>query len=181
MTTYISILRGINVGSHKRIKMVVLHKIFKDLGFTNIQIYIQSGNIVFQCTEQQPQCLEKQIEQQIQQELGFEVPVIILDVSTLDNILQNNPFSAESDSTLLYVTLLAAIPKEKNLDKLKLQNSPSDQFLINNQVIYLYCLNGYGKTKLTNTYFESKLQVKASTRNWKTLLHLYKMAKGIDI
>ncbi|MBW3519321.1 DUF1697 domain-containing protein [Flavobacterium sp. NKUCC04_CG] len=181
MTTYISILRGINVGSHKRIKMIALRKLYDELGYKNIQIYIQSGNIVFQCQEQPQQLIEKQIEQQIQREFGFEVPVIVMDTLTLANIIENNPFSSESNPTLLHVTLLASTPEQKNLDKLNLQNYLPDQYLISNQAIYLYCLTGYGKTKLTTNFFENILQVKASTRNWKTLLHLSKMAKEIDI
>lgn len=180
MKTYISILRGINVGSHKRIKMDSLRKMYEDLGYKNIQIYIQSGNIIFQDQEQEIHLIKNRIEQRILQEFGFEVPVILIDQPTLAQIINNNPYRTESDLATLYVTLLSSFPEQKNLNKITPNNYLPDQYTMNHHVIYLYCVQGYGNTKLTNNFFESKLQVTASTRNWKTLLHLYAMVCDIS-
>ncbi len=180
MKTYISILRGINVGSHKRIKMDSLRQTYEGLGFTNVQIYIQSGNIIFQYREEQIHLIKHLIEDRILQEFGFEVPVLLIDQMMLTDIIKNNPYSAESDLTFLHVTLLSSNPEQKNIDKINPNNYLPDQYTINNQVIYLYCSKGYGHTKLSNNFFESKLQLSASTRNWKTLLQLATMVDHID-
>ena len=50
MTTYISILRGINVSGQKLIKMAHLQKTYEKLGFGSITTYVQSGNVVFKNT-----------------------------------------------------------------------------------------------------------------------------------
>lgn len=180
MKTYISILRGINVGSHKRIKMDLLRKMYENLGYKNIQIYIQSGNIIFQDQEQKIQLIKDRIEQQILQEFGFEVPVILIEQPTLAEIINNNPYGMESDLAPLYVTLLSSIPEQKNLNKITPNNYLPDQYTLSRHAIYLYCAQGYGNTKLTNNFFESKLKVTASTRNWKTLLQLYAMVCDIS-
>ena len=92
MTTYISILRGINVSGHRMIKMDVLGQLFTDLGFQNIQTYIQSGNIVFQIKKLDQQKLEKKIAKAIAEKFAFDVPVIVKEFDELKKIILDNPF-----------------------------------------------------------------------------------------
>src|SRR6202008_1647475 len=95
-----------------------------------------------------------------------------------DIVLQNNPFinKRKEDVTKLHVTFLSAEPEKANIDKIKGGNYVADEFRVTGKTVYLFCPNGYGNTKLSNTFFENKLKVTATTRNWKTINELVIMA-----
>lgn len=178
MTTYISILRGINVSGHNIIKMEQLKKMMANLGFENVQTYIQSGNIVYHTKKADPSKLNERIKKEIQKEFGFVVPVQTFTIDTLETILQHNPFTKHSiDIAFLHVTFLTDIPDSNKVEILKSYDTKNDTFEIIAQCMYLYCPNGYGNTKLTNTFIENKLKVGATTRNWKTCNELLNLAK----
>lgn len=181
MITYISILRGINVSGHNIIKMDQLKKLMASLGFENVQTYIQSGNIIYQSKKTDPKKLSESIKKGIQKDFGYDVPVHTLTIDTLETIIKNNPFTKLSlDTSFLHVTFLAAMPDPAKIEILKSMDTKKDTFEIIEQTMYIYCPNGYGNTKLSNTFIENKLKIGATTRNWKTtneLLHLVKKIK----
>lgn len=92
MTTYIALLRGINVGGNKIIKMLDLKAMFQALGFANVRTYIQSGNVVFESDEGSVSLLSGVIERQIHEVFGFEVSVIIRTLAEMENVIANDPF-----------------------------------------------------------------------------------------
>lgn len=161
------------------IKMDALRAMYEGLGFSHIQTYIQSGNVIFCCTETSTVSLENTICQQIAQTFGFEVPVCVKTLVELTEVLQNNPFiqAQTTDESKLHVTFLSGQPEQARLDKLYEKQYDTDQFVVTNQIIYLLCPNGYGNTKLTNGFFENKLKLSATTRNWKTVNVLLNMGK----
>jgi uncharacterized protein (DUF1697 family) len=177
MQTYIAILRGINVSGHKLIKMDALKASFEHLGFADVQTYIQSGNIVFKY-KVNSKLLNNKIKAMLADEYGFDVPVLVKTVPEMEAIFNNNPFinNVTNDINTLHVTLLAEKPLPEHIAKLN-KDFGMDVYIIIENTIYLYCPNGYGKTKLTNTFFESKLKVSATTRNWKTISALVHLAK----
>jgi uncharacterized protein (DUF1697 family) len=182
MTTYISILRGINVTGHNMIKMDTLQKIYSDLKFKNIETYIQSGNVIFQDEKTKHEKLEKKITKKIIDETGFKVPIIIRDLDELTTIIKNNPFinKRNEDITKLHVTFLSQEPEQANIENIINGQYASDEFFLTEKTVYLYCPNGYGNSKLTNTFFENKLKIVATTRNWKTINELFNIAKKIS-
>ncbi len=94
MTTYVSILRGINVGGHRMIKMDALRQLFAKFGLANSRTYIQSGNVVFQGKKTNPQELENKIADAIANTFGFDVPVLVKELEEFKRIVENNPFAA---------------------------------------------------------------------------------------
>ncbi|MCX6244594.1 MAG: DUF1697 domain-containing protein [Bacteroidetes bacterium] len=178
--TCIALLRGINVGGQRMIKMNVLKTLFESLKLKNVNTYLQSGNVVF--NSEPPDCneLRKSIENKIREDLAFDVPVILRTADQLENILPNNPFlkGRNEDITRLYVTFLAEEPAADLLDKLNGLKSADDEFSVSGKEIFLFCPGGYGNTKFSNGFFESKLKVTATTRNWKTVTELVAMAQG---
>ena len=177
METYIALLRGINVSGQKMIKMGDLIKALEELNFSNIRTYIQSGNIIFQCDKTDPPQLAVMIAGNISDHFRFEVPVIIRTLAELEQVSENNPFLVKrtEDVDKLHVTFLSKEPDPVDLKKAEENSFPPDEFIISGKKVYLFCPNGYGRTKLTNTFFENRLKTTATTRNWKTiqtLLHL---------
>lgn len=178
MQTYIVILRGINVSGTKKIKMEDLRARLSAFGFENVKTYIQSGNVVFDYKKTEPLTLAKQLEQKIKDDYGYEVPVIVTTSAALKQVIDSNPFlnGRNEDPEKLHVTFLAEHPADENMDKIDADSFLPDEFQIKEKAIYLFCPNGYGRVKLTNNFFESKLKVTATTRNWKTVNKLLNMA-----
>ncbi|MEO6883007.1 MAG: DUF1697 domain-containing protein [Bacteroidia bacterium] len=179
MQTYISILRGINVGGHRKILMLDLKKLYEKLNFKDVVTYIQSGNVIFKTdAKNNNSALSKAIEKIIFETYNFQVPVIIRTVSEIEKIIFENPFLNEENSDVerLHVTFLSEIPAKSEVQEiLKLDYSP-DKFILNNKEIFICCSNGYGNTKLSNPFFEKKLNIIATTRNWKTVMKLVELA-----
>lgn len=180
MTTYISILRGINVSGQKVIKMDALKRLYENLGFENVRTYIQSGNVLFSSAAKDPIELESIIFAEIKTEFGFEVPVLVLRIEALEKIVKENPLTIENDKDIsfLHVTFLASNPADYDLASILQKQQPSEEIAITANAVYLYCPNGYGKTKLHNSFLENKLKTQATTRNWKTINELLKLAQG---
>ena len=178
MKTYISILRGINVSGHKKIKMDALRNIYDALKFKSVRTYIQSGNVIFKTRETDCPVLEKKIARKIAEEYNFDVPIMVKDLEELTVVIKNNPFvnKRKEDVSKLHVTFLSQTPEQANIDKIKSGLFTPDEFLLSGKTVYLFCPDGYGRTKLTNTFFENKLKIVATTRNWKTVNELVKMS-----
>jgi uncharacterized protein (DUF1697 family) len=178
MKTFISMLRGINVGGQKMIRMETLRGIYEGSGFTNVRTYVQSGNVVFESTEGEAAALTKRIEAQIERSCGYSVSVFIREGRDLQRILTSNPFlrGRNEDPSKLHVTFLYQPPPEPAWSNLKAPGDGPDEFARGEQEIYLFCPNGYGKTKLSNSFFERKLGMPVTTRNWNTVNALYNMA-----
>ena len=175
MQTYISMLRGINVSGQKKIRMADLKSLYESLGLANVQTYVQSGNVIFDSSEQDATKLRKAIEIQIEVTFGFSVPVLMRSADDFQRVIESHPFAQEDPARAL-VTFLYGRPNQSKWDDLRLYKDKVDQFVSGEQEIFLYCPGGYGKTKLSNTFFEKKLDVIATTRNWKTVNALYQMA-----
>jgi uncharacterized protein (DUF1697 family) len=177
-TTYISILRGINVSGQRKILMADLKSIYEKLGFSDVTTYIQSGNVVFRSGNglTSPE-IAQIIGKQIQGHYGFEVPIIVRTLEEMKITLSRNPFLhlPDIDQERLHVTFLSELPQKSNVDKTVLLDYPPDRFTIIEKDVYLYCPVNYGNTKLSNKFFESKLKVTATTRNWATVRRLGEM------
>lgn len=181
MFTFITILRGINVSGQKLIKMNDLRKCFEDLGFLNVTTYVQSGNIIFSTLRKDKCEIERTISVQIEKNFGFNIPFILLTIEVLEKIIFNNPFKTHSykNTNYLYFTFLSSKPDLINLKLLGEKALAGEEFSLSDDIFYLYCPHGYSRTKLTNSYLEKMLKVKATTRNWKTTNQIFKIANEI--
>ncbi|SDL09447.1 Uncharacterized conserved protein, DUF1697 family [Catalinimonas alkaloidigena] len=178
MNTYIAILRGINVSGSHKLKMADLQQALQEAGYRQVQTYIQSGNVVLSHDTAEPSALAQEIRALMARKFGYEVPVLVLSSADLQKVLSENPFLRErhEDPAPLHVTFLSEAPSAAALTRLEGVTSGPDEYRLHGNVIYLFCPNGYGRTKLTNNFFEQKLRVTATTRNWKTCLKLAEMA-----
>ncbi|MBV6647454.1 MAG: DUF1697 domain-containing protein [Cyclobacteriaceae bacterium] len=175
MESYIALLRGINVSGQKKIKMDELRALMSKAGLQKVQTYIQSGNIIFQSEDKSADELSSTIQQAIFDTYQFEVPTLIKKPEDLQKAVDENPF-IDKDQSRLYLTLLEAQPQAEKLSLLKSISHDPEEWVIEKDVIYFFSPQGYGRAKMNNNYFEQKLKVKATTRNWKTINKLVEMA-----
>lgn len=179
MPAYIAILRGINVSGRNLIKMTELKKMFEALHLDHVKTYIQSGNVVFSTASESATGIQDRIHQAILKTFSLDVPVIVLHSSDLVRVQQENPFlkNRNEDVLKLHVTFLGEEPAHDLVKKLSESGSfLPDEWFVDGKAVYLFCPSGYGNTKLTNNFFEKKLKVTATTRNWKTVNELVRMA-----
>jgi len=181
METIISILRGINVSGKNKIPMAELKALYEKAGFKNVTTYIQSGNVVFSVDKKEINTLPEKIQQLIFKKYGFTVPVIIRTVDEIESIIKKNPLLKVKgiDVEKLHVTFLSAYSSEQALEKIKAYDYKPDEFIIVEREVFISCPNGYGNTKLSNTFFENKLKVTATTRNWRTVNELLRLGNAI--
>ena len=178
MAVIISMLRGINVGGSRKIRMAELRSLYESLDFTNVTTYVQSGNVVFDSAGQDPASLTGLIEDRIEQAFGFSVAVFIRQPADFTRILTCNPFlnDRHEDPSQLHVTFLYRPPEAARLEELVVPPGETAEFFLGEQEIFLYYPDGYGRTKFSNNTIERKLAVPATTRNWNTVRALFDLA-----
>jgi uncharacterized protein (DUF1697 family) len=170
MALQVALLRGINVGGHSAIGMTALQKLFVDLGHTDVATYVQSGNVVFTAKSGTTTQIAAKIEEQIAKTFGFNVSVLLRTPTDLNEVLTSNPYlDIQDDPTKLYVTFLEKTPALNKVSSLEIPKGEAAVFTVAGREVFLHCLDGYGRTKLNNNFFERKLGMRATTRNWKTI------------
>jgi uncharacterized protein (DUF1697 family) len=174
MTTYLALLRGINVSGKNPIRMPELRDSISGLGFRDVQTYLQSGNIVFRADPTDVATLATKIKTSLTQEFGHEVPVLVLPAKDLALIAHSNPLWPKSGGKerLFHCTFLFQPISAPAFQTLKLPAAEGERAVLVGGAILLHCPHGYGKTKLNNSFFERALGVPATTRNWRTVLAL---------
>jgi uncharacterized protein (DUF1697 family) len=173
MNIFIALIRGINVGGHKKILMADLRALFESLGFEEVQTYIQSGNVVFKATEETN--LANKIVKAIEAKYGFIVPVLVKKGSELNEIILECPFSDEKREKSYFI-LLKGNPSRESIERTTGFSHPSEEFHIEGDCVYIYYSEGAGKAKMGVNFFEKKLMVKATARNFRTLTKLVAMS-----
>ena len=174
--TYVALLRGINLGGHNKVSMPDLRALFGSLGDEDAATYLRSGNVIFKGAGGPGKLIEA-IEKRIRRDLGLNVTVLLRTRPQLAKVVAGNPFASDGEgSTKLHVTVLAKKPDRAHVSKLDPERAEPDEFRVVGREIYLHCPNGYGRSKLTNAYFEKELGVAATTRNWRTVTKLAELA-----
>jgi uncharacterized protein (DUF1697 family) len=136
--------------------------------------------VAFDCAIPEASTVAGSIEKEIERHFGFTVSVLIRDRDDFGRIIEDNPFLTQRNEDIerLYVTFLSVLPSTVALKNLDMPIDTTDEYFLSGKEIYLFCPNGYGRTKLSNSFFERKLKVAATTRNWKTVSALAGMANS---
>jgi uncharacterized protein (DUF1697 family) len=171
--TYVSLLRGINVGGRNPVAMAALRDLFSSLGHRDVTTYVQSGNVVSSTPARRPADVANAIERAVADQLGLEIVVLVRTPTELAGVVVANPYAGPStDPTKLHVTFLRELPARAAVEALDPDRFAPDRFAVAGREVYLHCPHGYGNSKINNTYFEKQLGVAATTRNWRTVRHL---------
>ncbi len=172
----IALLRAINVGGHNKVPMKALVGTFERLGYTDVQTYIQSGNVAFTASGREAEIVSA-LERAIAEDFGFSVPVIVRTAEQWRLLARNNPYlAARVDPGQVHIGCLSGVPKAGAT--LDLARSPGDGFTLLGRELYLHLPNGVGKSKFTNDYIERQLGVSVTIRNWNTVKQLVAMSES---
>jgi uncharacterized protein (DUF1697 family) len=165
MPRYVAFLRGINVGGHI-IKKEKLREAFTSLGFRNVTTYKQSGNVVFESSNTDTQELKKRIEDKLRLVLGFDTPVLLRTMEQLKTIIEEEPFKNQNqEGTSFLVTMLPSVQATLPLQfPLTIPKSTARVISAKGSEVFSVT-HGSGEGALPNPFIESKLKLKATTRN----------------
>ena len=174
----IVLLRGINVGPHKRIPMAELRELFSGAGFAEVRTYVQSGNVVLS-SDVASEELEERSERLISERFGFEVAVIARTGEELAAVVEGNPLGGVAENPKLYqVSFLEAEPEDGVLGRLAALAAPGERLIGRGREVYSWHPGGAARSKLWSKLAGTGLGVKATARNWTTVTTLAEMASG---
>ncbi len=174
-TTYIALLRGINIGRHKRIKMADLRQAFTSWGYSNIRTLLATGNVLFEAPDTAVQALQQNISVKLAETFGFDVPVIIRTRGEIQSLANANPFRGVevTANTRLYITFLSEKP---NISLPIPYESPDKNYQIiavsDQEVCSVLTLNDKMKTTDAMNILQKEFGKNITTRNWNTVLKL---------
>ncbi|CAM4095221.1 DUF1697 domain-containing protein [Flavobacterium weaverense] len=177
MTTHLALLRGINVSGHSMIKMDALKTTLENIGFRNVETYIQSGNVFVDSEEENAAAVGFKIKQEIFKIFGHEVPVVVIGKADLEACFKNNAYLKEQevDTKKLYVAFISTTLSSTSMNDLRISQFKPDEASIDGNKIFIKYAVGAGKTRFDQKYIEKKLNVIATIRNWNTVTQLLKM------
>src|SRR6266702_3061262 len=182
MAVVISMLRGVNLGSHNRIKMDALRARYESLKLRDPQTYIQSGNVIFRTEERNLAQLAKRIENGNEQKFGFRPQVILRTTSERRDVIARNPFAKRRgiDPSKLLVTFLAEDPGAEARDKVCSIKADPEELRIESRELYIYFPNGIGRAKLSLAAIERALKTPGTGRNWNSVTKMLEMAEKLE-
>ncbi len=182
MSVVISLLRGVNVGAHNRIKMDVLCAIYRSLKLEDPRTYVQSGNVIFRTKEKNLAALRRKIEEAIERKAGFRPDVILRTPDEFRSAIARNPFARRRglNPGKLLISFLAEEPiREARANLLALKPDPEEVHLIGREV-YIYFPNGAGRSKLPWSSLERQVGTRGTARNWNSVTKMLAMAEEIE-
>jgi len=164
MTRFAAFLRGVNVGGHVVTKDT-LQKTFEDLGFEEVTTFRQSGNMIFEGGRLKPEQARTRVENALRRRVGYDVGVFIRTFEDLTKMLKSAPKGPGREGTSLLVTLLPS-PTAKFPLPIPTTIPNSTALIVSASGAEVFSqTHGGGEGALPNPFLESKLKVKATTRN----------------
>jgi uncharacterized protein (DUF1697 family) len=176
VAVFVALLRGINVGKHRRVAMADLRAALAEAGHAGVTTHLQSGNVILETRERRPDTLERSIEEILRTGLDLDIDVIVRKASDLTKIAKNNPFLGRgADPATLHVGFLKKKPAAAAARALAGTDFGSDELVLRGAELYLRYPGGYGRSKMTGAVFERVLRTPVTVRNWKVVTKLVEL------
>ncbi|WP_338673710.1 DUF1697 domain-containing protein [Streptomyces sp. SCSIO 30461] len=175
---YALLLRGINVGGHRKVPMADLRTLLTELGHGGVRSHLQSGNAVFTSPERDERRLATDIERAIDGHFGFTVDCLVRGAAYLRAIVDDCPFpAAEIEGRQLHVTYFSERVDPERLAGIDTAARLPEEFRLGDRALYLYAPDGLGRSKLAQQLARPGLfkGVVATSRNWNTVVKLAEM------
>jgi uncharacterized protein (DUF1697 family) len=171
-------LRGINLGSHRKVAMSDLRRMMEEAGLEDVATYLRSGNVVFTAQEVDQSRLRQTIQESIASELGMEVPVVVVTQPQLEAVIEGCPYpeAAAADPTKVHATFLDPMPPGSVWPSVD-ADAP-ESFYVGEGVVYMHLPNGMGRARLPGELERAAADVTATTRNWRTVVEVAVRLEG---
>jgi uncharacterized protein (DUF1697 family) len=182
MKVVISLLRGINLGGHKKVKMSDLCALYGSLGHREVRSHINSGNVLFRTGERDVAAVVKKLESAIEKECGFHVDVVVRTTAEMRDVIRRNPFAKrkEVEPGKLLVTFLPQKPAKEISEQLRNLKPDPEEMYLDGCEIYTYFPEGAGRSKLFSGLSGKLLKNQGTARNWNTVLKLMEIAEDLE-
>ena len=174
MAPFIALLRGINVGGHKKVPMAELRALCEELGFADVKTYIQSGNVVL-TSKLTAEKLRAALEEAIAKEFGFNPAVMIRTAKELAAAVDKNPYAGADDKTV-HVGFLHAAPNAATKKCLGALDCAPEELTVVGRDIYLHLPNGMGRAALPVKMERCLRPTPITVRNWRTVTKLVELS-----
>jgi uncharacterized protein (DUF1697 family) len=174
---YIALIRGINVGGHKKLKMADVKVLCEGLGLLDVRTHLQSGNVVFQSSRTDRAALARELEAALQ----VDAKVILRTAAELRKAVAANPMveEAQRGPSHYVIAFLSDEPAAAAMQSLRDAYKGPEKMELRGAELYIDYGSGMGTSKLTNALIERKLGVSATARNWNTVTKLVEIAEDL--
>lgn len=180
MTTFIALLRGINVGGHNKVPMAALRELCHGLGFADAQTYIQSGNVVFRA-KGAAAAVEAKLEEAIEARFGFAVAVVVRTAAQWPAYVDDNPLrdASEADPNHVLLGLSKRPPREGAVEALRQRAVHGERIEAAGDALWFHYAAGVARSKLTPALIDRVVGSALTARNWRTVFQLAEMARAV--
>lgn len=177
---YAALLRGINLGPTRKVGMADLRQVLEEEGLDDVETHLRSGNVTFDSGADDRLLLRERLQDVLADAFGFEIPLVLVTADDLDLVVDANPYPepAIADPTKVHVTFLEPAPPPRVWHDLENRDFGHEEFSVGQRWLYMHLPNGMGRASLPAALDRAAGQVVATTRNWRTVLRLFELAKG---
>jgi uncharacterized protein (DUF1697 family) len=177
---YVALLRAINLGAVRQVKMAELRSLLEALGLENVSTYLQSGNAVFSSGEGDPSTIRVTLEDSIQERFGFSVPTIVRTSAEMREVVEGLPYLREAtvDPTRVHAVFLDPTPPSQAWDSISLEDVAPEHLTPGPGVVYLSIPEGMQRAKTPGLVEKVAKDAVATTRNWRTVVNVLALAEG---
>lgn len=177
MTTYLALLRGINLGPRNKVRMADLRELVESLGHENVRTHILSGNVLFETRRRKAHDLEHEFKRGIKERFGLDIAVLVRTRDELEEIVRKNPLPhAETEGARLFVLFLSENPSRDRIQDIKADAYKPEEFAVGDRAIYAWFRRGLQGSRLAGALSDKRLGVTVTNRNWNTVTKLLELA-----
>jgi uncharacterized protein (DUF1697 family) len=169
VTRQVALLRGINVGSSKRIAMADLRAMMAALGYGDVETLLQSGNVVYSSDETPEQCARR-ISERLAADMRMDIPVVVRTAAELASVVERNPLREQAtDPRRHHVVFLSQRPHPELVEALKGEPAADELCVVDGREVFVWWPQGAHRARLSHAFLERRLKVTATARNWNTV------------
>ncbi len=144
MTSYVALLRAVNVSGTGKLPMIELKRIGEECGFGNVRTFIASGNLLFESGLGEVEAVDR-IENKLEAFFGKRVPVFLQTAAEMAAVAADNPFAEEAPNRVV-AHFMATPPTQAMIDAAT--GRKDERLALGKREIYIFYGEGMGTSKL---------------------------------
>jgi uncharacterized protein (DUF1697 family) len=177
VTTYLALLRGINLGPRNKVRMADLRELVESLGHENVRTHILSGNVLSETRRRNGHRLQRELEKAINERFGLDIAVLVRTRDDLEQIVRKNPLpQAATEGARLFVLFLSENPSRDRISEINAEAYKPEEFAVGDRAIYAWFRQGLQGSRLAGALSDKRLGVTVTNRNWNTVTKVLELA-----